>query len=465
MRERVRQLKEAGVEAVAVCFLFSYLNPAHERRVAEIVREEFPEAFLSVSSRGAAAVPRVRALLDRRPERVRRPEGLALRRAGSRRRCRREGVRHGRAPDDLGGGVATAEAAIAAAGQPADVGPGRRRRRRHLGRASSAGYDNVITLDIGGTSADIGVAQDGQPADEAPARHEGRRLPGDDPDGRHRHDRRRRRLDRLRRRGRRLPRRPALGGRRSRARPRTAAAARSRPRPTRRSCSAGCGPRRLLGGGMSSAATSRARPFADGPRDRLGMSVEEASMGAVQILTHSMAQSIEQNSVRKGYDPRDFALVAEGGAGPLFARADRARGRHAGVLVPPLPGHHRRDRPARDRPGVRVRARPIVPAGLDARRGGACRRSLRRARGPGARASSRATASRPTGVVIQRIADCRYARPGLRAARRRRLRRRSTTTGSRSYAPTSTTRTSASTRAASRTPTSRSQRPRPRHRR
>src|SRR5438876_6332430 len=49
-REQVRRLKEAGVEAVAVCFLFSFLNPEHEKRVAEIVREEFPEAFLSVSS-------------------------------------------------------------------------------------------------------------------------------------------------------------------------------------------------------------------------------------------------------------------------------------------------------------------------------------------------------------------------------------------------------------------------------
>src|SRR5713101_5559630 len=49
-RAQVRKLKEAGVEAVAVCFLFSFLNPVHEARVAEIVREEFPEAFLSVSS-------------------------------------------------------------------------------------------------------------------------------------------------------------------------------------------------------------------------------------------------------------------------------------------------------------------------------------------------------------------------------------------------------------------------------
>src|SRR4029079_11539596 len=49
-REQVRKLKEMQVEAVAVCFLFSFLHPEHEQRVAEIVREEFPEAFLSVSS-------------------------------------------------------------------------------------------------------------------------------------------------------------------------------------------------------------------------------------------------------------------------------------------------------------------------------------------------------------------------------------------------------------------------------
>ena len=49
VRERVRTLKAAGVEAVAVCFLHSYLNPAHEARVKEILVEEFPEAYLSVS--------------------------------------------------------------------------------------------------------------------------------------------------------------------------------------------------------------------------------------------------------------------------------------------------------------------------------------------------------------------------------------------------------------------------------
>ena len=61
-------------------------------------------------------------------------------------------------------------------------------------------------------------------------------------------------------------------------------------------------------------------------------------MGAVQILTHSMVQSIEENSVRKGYDPRDFALVAEGGAGPLFAAQIALEVGTPWVLVPPHPG-------------------------------------------------------------------------------------------------------------------------------
>jgi N-methylhydantoinase A/oxoprolinase/acetone carboxylase beta subunit len=80
------------------------------------------------------------------------------------------------------------------------------------------------------------------------------------------------------------------------------------------------------------------KAFEDGPAQALDMTVEEASMGAVQILTHSMVQSIEENSVRKGYDPRDFALVAEGGAGPLFAAQIALEVGTPTVVVPPYPG-------------------------------------------------------------------------------------------------------------------------------
>jgi N-methylhydantoinase A/oxoprolinase/acetone carboxylase beta subunit len=58
----------------------------------------------------------------------------------------------------------------------------------------------------------------------------------------------------------------------------------------------------------------------------------------VQFVTHSMVQSIEVNSVRKGYDPRDVALIAEGGAGPLFAALIALEVGTPWVLVPPYPG-------------------------------------------------------------------------------------------------------------------------------
>jgi len=61
-------------------------------------------------------------------------------------------------------------------------------------------------------------------------------------------------------------------------------------------------------------------------------------MGAIQIASHSMVQSIEENSVRKGFDPRDFALVAEGGAGPMFAANIAAEVGTPAVIVPPYPG-------------------------------------------------------------------------------------------------------------------------------
>ena len=79
-----------------------------------------------------------------------------------------------------------------------------------------------------------------------------------------------------------------------------------------------------------------------GVADRLGMSVEEAALGALQIQKYGMTQAIELNSVRRGYDPREFTLVAAGGAGPLFACDIALELEIARVLVPPYPGHRRR---------------------------------------------------------------------------------------------------------------------------
>jgi len=50
VRTAARRLKAEGVEAIAVCFLHGYLNGAHERRAAQLILDEFPEVFLSISS-------------------------------------------------------------------------------------------------------------------------------------------------------------------------------------------------------------------------------------------------------------------------------------------------------------------------------------------------------------------------------------------------------------------------------
>ncbi len=334
-REQVRALKEAGVEAVCVCFLFSFLNPAHEQRVAEIVREEFPEAFVSVSSEvipqyreyerfstvglNAYVGPKVASYVARLQEEL---AGL--------------GVRTGLHLMTSASGVATAEAAIKRpvtllmSGPVAGVVGG-------IWAGRQAGFDNVITLDVGGTSADIGLAQEGRlrmkhlldtkvgpyqamipMVDVDTIGAGGGSIAYVDGGGIFR-----------------------VGPRSAGAVPGPAAYGRGGTEATATDAMVNLGwllPEAFLGGGMSLDREAARKAFEDGPADALGMSVEEASMGAVQILSHSMVQSIEENSVRKGFDPRDFALVAEGGAGPLFAVPIAVEVGTPNVVVPLYPG-------------------------------------------------------------------------------------------------------------------------------
>jgi 5-oxoprolinase (ATP-hydrolysing)/N-methylhydantoinase A len=334
-REQVRKLKEAGVEAVAVCFLFSFLNPSHERRVAEILREEFPDAFLSVSSEvlpqyreyerfstvclNAYVGPKVSRYIARLEEQL---EAM--------------NVRTKLHLMTSASGVATPEAAVARpvnllmSGPVAGVVGG-------IWAGRQAGYDNVITLDVGGTSADIGLAQEGRlrmkhlldtkvgpyqamipMVDVDTIGAGGGSIAYVDSGGIFR-----------------------VGPRSAGADPGPAAYGRGGTEPTATDALVNLGwlsPDAFLGGGMALRADLARRAFEEGPARALGMSVEEASMGAVQILTHSMVQSIEENSVRKGYDPRDFALVAEGGAGPLFAAQIALEVGTPWVVVPNFPG-------------------------------------------------------------------------------------------------------------------------------
>jgi 5-oxoprolinase (ATP-hydrolysing)/N-methylhydantoinase A len=334
-REQVRKLKEAGVDAVSVCFLFSFVNDAHERRVAEIVREEFPDAFLSVSSE---VLPQYREY--ERFSTVCLNAYIGPKVASYVRRLQDEltglGVQTGVHLMTSASGVATAQAAVdrpvnlLMSGPVAGVVGG-------IWAGKHAGFENVITLDVGGTSADIGLAQEGRlrmkhlldtkvgpyqamipMVDVDTIGAGGGSIAYVDQGGIFR-----------------------VGPRSAGAVPGPAAYGRGGTEATATDALVNLGwlsPEAFLGGGMALDAGLARKAFEDGPASALGMTVEEASMGAVQILTHSMVQSIEENSVRKGYDPRDFALVAEGGAGPLFAAQIALEVGTPTVVVPPYPG-------------------------------------------------------------------------------------------------------------------------------
>ncbi len=143
-----------------MCLLHSYLNPEHERRIKEIVQEEYPEAYLSVSHEvlplyreferfstvclNAYVGPKVSRYVTRFDE--------ALRKAG---------FEHGVQLMQSSGGMATVDSAtqrpvnLLMSGPVAGLIGG-------IWAGKVAGFDNVVTLDIGGTSADIGVAAGGQ---------------------------------------------------------------------------------------------------------------------------------------------------------------------------------------------------------------------------------------------------------------------------------------------------------------
>ena len=111
--------------------------------------------------------------------------------------------------------------------------------------------------------------------------------------------------------------------------------------PTATDCMVALGhmdPRSFLGGRLPLDAGLALGAIQDRLAGPLGTSVEEAALGAIKILTHNMVQAIEINSVRRGYDPRDFALVAFGGGGPLFACEIARELGIPNVVVPPLPG-------------------------------------------------------------------------------------------------------------------------------
>jgi N-methylhydantoinase A/oxoprolinase/acetone carboxylase beta subunit len=335
VRRAATILSAAGCEAIAVCFLFSFLDPRHEQRAAQIVRDAAPGMFVCTSS---DVVPQYREYERFSTTCLNAYVGPSTARYLSRfeMALQQRGLRSGLHVMQSSGGSATVAAALVRPVTLLMSGPV----GGLLGgiwAGVSAGFSNVITLDVGGTSADIGVAPGGM----MQFRHLLDTRVGDyhamvpmaevdtigagggsiayvDSGGEFQ-----------------------VGPRSAGANPGPCCYGRGGTEPTATDCQLLLG--RLAEAGLLGGRVRLDQGAAHGAVQRrlaapLGVSVPQAALGALRILSQAMVQAIEVNSVRRGYDPRDFALVAFGGAGPLFA-CDVARELAVPhVVVPPLPG-------------------------------------------------------------------------------------------------------------------------------
>jgi N-methylhydantoinase A len=338
-RAAVRGFAAEGVMTLAVCFLHSYANDAHERRMLEVIREELPGAVVSLSSQVLREYREyersMTTLVDAavKPTVSRYISGIATRLAEL---AERSGLGERRIPFSImrsNGGVLSADEVVHQPITTVLSGPA----AGALGAAviaERAGYPSVVTCDGGGTSTDVTVISGGRPSlttegsvGRFPAKipmidvvtvgagggsiawlspegtlKVGPRSAGADPG----------------------PLCYRLGG--------------TEPTITDAHLVLGRIPPRLLGGEIpldvdaSSAGVSALA-------ERLGLDEQHCAVGILEISAWNQANALRQVTVKRGLDVRDFPMVTFGGSGSLLAcRLMDILGLPA-VLVPPNPGN------------------------------------------------------------------------------------------------------------------------------
>jgi N-methylhydantoinase A/oxoprolinase/acetone carboxylase beta subunit len=334
VREAARHFKEMCISSIAICFLFSYLNPSHERRARDIVLEEYPEAFVTTS---ADVAPQFREFERFTTTAMNAFVGPAVRDYVARLegRMRAAGLQADLHIMGSNGGVATAKMVAdrpvitMLSGPAAGVLGG-------IWAGALSGRDNLITFDIGGTSADIGIVTAGRFA-EATARDTwiagfplltpmidihtigagGGSIARLDAGGAFR-----------------------VGPQSAGAVPGPAGYGRGGTLPTVTDANIMLGrldPENFLGGAMAldvAAAKTVIERFAG----EIRLAPDRAALGILTIINANMANAIRSRTVQKGIDPRGYALVAFGGAGPLHAVEVAQTLGIKEVIIPPAPG-------------------------------------------------------------------------------------------------------------------------------
>ena len=332
LRLSLRRLVDEKVEAVTVCLINAYVNDAHERRVARIVQEEMPGVPVSLSADILPEMQEYERTLTTVANSAVRP--TVSRYVGNlERELRAWGSEAKLSLLRSDGGLMSAEKSRTAPVNLLMSGPA----GGVAGAvfiAKTAGIANVLTLDMGGTSTDVALIEDYQARlrRDTTVSHLTVRASSLDvrtvgagggsiaavPE---------------------LTKALRVGPQSAGAAPGPAAYGRGGELPTVTDANVVLGylPENLLGGTFTldrEASTRAVQTIADA----LGLTLMAAAAGIVSIVNETMFGALRLVSVQQGYDPRDFALMAFGGAGPLHGNAMGVLMGSWPVIIPPSPG-------------------------------------------------------------------------------------------------------------------------------
>ena len=332
-RSALRSLGARGIEALTVSLINSFTNPAHEERLAEIAAEELPGVPVSLSSEVIPEMQEYERTITTvansyvRPEVSRYIDNLQ-RELDERMNSPKLSILRS------DGGLSTAPAA---AKYPVNLlmsGPaGGVAGALWVGR--QAGFDNLLTFDMGGTSTDVSLIEQGKAVVRRETTVGDVNVRASSMDVRT-----------VGAGGGSIAYVPELTGA-LRVGPDSAGAVPGpaaydlggeRPTVTDANVVLGYLPAEQKLGGDMTISRDKAAATVQQIADAMGLSLEAAAEGIVKIVNENMFGALRLVSVEKGYDPRNFSLIAFGGAGPLHANALGKLTQAWPVIVPPGPG-------------------------------------------------------------------------------------------------------------------------------
>ena len=346
VRDVDSRIKREGVVSVAVCLLHSYLNPAHELRVGEILQEGNPDLIISLSS---IVCPEFREYFRASTTVINacvRPV-ITNYLQGIERRLRGKGVSGELLVMQSSGGVLTFETGAEKPAYMVESGPAAGVIvSNHI--AGGLDYKDVISFDMGGTTAKVGLILDGRPKVTKEYEVGAQALPGVGQSRGSGYPIRTPVID--------LVEIGAGGGSIAwvdtggilRVGPQSAGAdpgpicyGHGGTEPTITDANLVLGrlnPGYFLGGEMGLDLDTAREGIRGRCAERLGMEMVECANGIVEIANAEMTNALRIITVRRGYDPRDLVMVAFGGAGPLHANRLCAEMQIPLLIVPPSPG-------------------------------------------------------------------------------------------------------------------------------